>query len=59
MELSADYHFPAIAAVTPTAMVFVPSVNGISHAPAEYSTPKDCANGAQALLNALLLADAR
>jgi N-carbamoyl-L-amino-acid hydrolase len=40
-------------------MVFVPSVGGISHAPAEYTTPEDCANGAQVLLNAMALADER
>ena len=41
------------------AMLFVPSVNGISHAIEEYSTPEDCANGGQALLELLLLADER
>ena len=40
-------------------MIFVPSVNGVSHAPEEYSTQEDCANGAQVLLNLLLLADQR
>lgn len=55
----AGHDAQAIAAITPAAMVFVPSVGGISHAPAEYSTPEDCANGAQVLLNALLLADGR
>ncbi len=55
----AGHDAQAIAAITPAAMVFVPSVGGISHAPAEYTTPADCANGAQVLLNALLLADGR
>ena len=55
----AGHDAQAIAAITPAAMVFVPSVGGISHAPAEYSAPEDCANGAQVLLNALLLADER
>ena len=55
----AGHDAQAIAAITPAAMVFVPSVGGISHAPAEYSTPEDCANGAQVLLNVLLLADER
>ena len=55
----AGHDTQAIASITPAAMIFVPSVNGISHAPAEYSAPEDCANGAQVLLNALLLADAR
>ena len=55
----AGHDAQAIAAITPAAMLFVPSVGGISHAPAEYTAPEDCANGAQVLLNALLLADAR
>ena len=55
----AGHDAQAIASITPSAMIFVPSVNGVSHAPAEYSTPEDCANGAQVLLNALLLADER
>jgi len=37
----------------------VPSIDGISHAIEEYSTPQDCANGAQVLLELLLLADDR
>ncbi len=55
----AGHDAQAIASITPSAMIFVPSVGGISHAPAEYTTPQDCANGAQVLLNALLLADGR
>ncbi len=55
----AGHDAQAIASVTPSAMVFVPSVGGISHAPAEYTTPEDCANGAQVLLNAMALADER
>jgi len=37
----------------------VPSVDGISHSMDEYSTPEDCANGTQVLLELLLLADDR
>jgi len=55
----AGHDAQAMAAITETAMIFVPSVNGVSHAPEEYSTPEDCANGAQVLLNLLLLADQR
>lgn len=55
----AGHDAQAIAAITNMAMIFVPSTNGISHAPEEFSTPADCANGAQALLEALLLADER
>ena len=55
----AGHDAQAIAAITESGMLFVPSVNGISHSPAEFTPPQDCANGAQALLNMLLLADAR
>ena len=39
---------------TPTAMIFVPCKDGISHNPQEYCSPKDCALGAQVLLGAVL-----
>ena len=55
----AGHDAQAIAAIAPMAMLFVPSVNGISHAIEEYTAPQDCANGAQALLELLLLADGR
>ena len=55
----AGHDAQAMANINDAAMVFVPSVNGISHAPDEYSTPEDCANGAQVLLNLLMLADER
>ena len=55
----AGHDAQAIAAITSMAMIFVPSTDGISHAPEEFSTPEDCANGAQALLELLLLADER
>jgi allantoate deiminase len=37
----------------PTAMVFVPSVEGRSHSAAEYTTPEDAARGATVLATAL------
>jgi N-carbamoyl-L-amino-acid hydrolase len=48
-----------IAAICPTAMVFVAGENGgISHTPREYSNPGACANGTDMLANAVLrLAD--
>jgi N-carbamoyl-L-amino-acid hydrolase len=39
------------------AMIFVPSVGGISHAPAEYTAPADLANGVNVLLRTLLAID--
>ncbi len=55
----AGHDAQAIASITKMAMVFVPSTDGISHAPQEYSTPEDCANGTQVLLELLMLADER
>jgi N-carbamoyl-L-amino-acid hydrolase len=43
-----------IARVAPTAMVFVPCRDGISHNETEYSSPEQCARGAQVLLQAVL-----
>ena len=55
----AGHDAQAIANIAPIAMIFVPSLDGISHSMEEYSTPQDCANGAQVLLELLLLADDR
>jgi N-carbamoyl-L-amino-acid hydrolase len=35
-------------------MFFVPSVMGITHNPKEYSTPEQCAKGAQVLLDTIV-----
>ncbi len=53
----AGHDAQAMAAITRSGMVFVPSRDGISHSPEEYTLPEDCANGANTLLNALLLLD--
>jgi beta-ureidopropionase / N-carbamoyl-L-amino-acid hydrolase len=47
-----------LARVCPSGMVFVPSVAGISHNPAEYTAPDDLVKGANVLLQVMLeLAD--
>lgn len=46
-----------MATLCPMAMLFVPSQNGVSHSPDEYTAPQDCINGAQVLLRALLQID--
>lgn len=48
-----------IAAIAPTAMIFVPCADGLSHNEAESATFEDCGAGAQVLLNAVLAYDAR
>ena len=46
-----------ISRVAPTAMIFVPCRDGISHNEAEFSSPEQCAKGAQVLLQAVLAYD--
>jgi beta-ureidopropionase / N-carbamoyl-L-amino-acid hydrolase len=41
----------------PMGMIFVPSVDGISHSPKELSTWNDCSNGANVLLHTVLRLD--
>jgi N-carbamoyl-L-amino-acid hydrolase len=43
-----------VAPLCPSAMLFVPSVDGITHNPKEYSTPEQLARGAQVLLDAII-----
>jgi N-carbamoyl-L-amino-acid hydrolase len=44
-----------IAAIAPTAMIFVAGENGgISHTPREHSNPQACANGTDVLANAVV-----
>ncbi|KAF2878483.1 hypothetical protein BDV95DRAFT_479716 [Massariosphaeria phaeospora] len=45
--------------VCPTSMIFVPSKDGISHNPNEYTSPEHCALGAQILLDSVLHYDKR
>jgi len=48
-----------IARVAPTAMIFVPCRDGISHNEAEFTSKEQCAAGAQVLLQAVLDYDRR
>ncbi|KAH8907940.1 putative hydantoin utilization protein C [Coniochaeta sp. PMI_546] len=41
----------------PTAMIFTPTRNGMSHTPDEYCSPEDCILGAQVLLGAVVRYD--
>ena len=43
--------------IAPTGMIFVPSVNGVSHSPKEFTSPEDMANGASVLLKTVLAID--
>ncbi len=46
-----------MARICPVGMIFIPSKDGISHSPREYSTPEDIVNGANILLQTLLKLD--
>lgn len=46
-----------MARIAPMGMIFIPSKDGISHAPEEYSSKEDIANGANVLLNTILTLD--
>ncbi|KAF2090342.1 N-carbamoyl-L-amino acid hydrolase [Saccharata proteae CBS 121410] len=43
--------------VCPTSMIFVPSQNGVSHNPHEYTSPEDCTVGAEVLMKSVLSYD--
>ncbi len=55
---SGPYHDSAqMYHIAPIAMIFVPSVGGISHSFKEYTKPEDMVNGANVLLQTLLAVD--
>lgn len=54
MTSGAGHDAQMIARIAPTAMIFVPSIKGISHNPAEDTKPEHLAAGADVLLHTLL-----
>lgn len=54
MPSGAGHDAQMLARVCPTSMVFVPSVNGLSHNIAEYTAPADITAGADVLLQVVL-----
>jgi N-carbamoyl-L-amino-acid hydrolase len=58
MVSGAGHDAQNMAGIGPSGMLFVPSVNGISHSPAELTEDHDVVNGANALLGAVLRMDA-
>jgi N-carbamoyl-L-amino-acid hydrolase len=57
MPSGAGHDAQSVALLAPVGMIFVPSRDGISHAPAEYTSPDDATNGADVLLRTLLALD--
>jgi N-carbamoyl-L-amino-acid hydrolase len=53
MTSGAGHDAQMMARICPTAMIFVPSVGGISHNPAEHTAPEDLIAGANVLLHTL------
>ncbi len=54
MTSGAGHDAQILARICPSAMIFVPSIKGISHNPAENTLPGDLAAGANVLLHTLL-----
>jgi len=57
MPSGAGHDAQDMALITPTGMIFVPSVKGISHSPKEFTWAQDMANGASVLYKTVLAID--
>jgi len=57
MPSGAGHDAQSMAELGPVGMIFVPSRDGISHSPLEYSSPESIARGADVLLNVVLALD--
>ncbi len=55
----ATHDAQSMASLAPIAMIFIPSIGGISHAPEEFSRPQDIVNGANVLLESVLRLDSQ
>ncbi|HUZ01512.1 MAG TPA: Zn-dependent hydrolase [Thermomicrobiaceae bacterium] len=59
MSSGAGHDAMCMASLTRQGMIFVPSRDGVSHAPDEFTTAERCVDGARVLLEALLALDER
>ena len=57
MQSGAGHDSQEIAKIAPVAMIFIPSVGGISHSPKEFSTATNVSNGVNVLLQTILSID--
>lgn len=57
MPSGAGHDTQDLAVIAPAGMIFVPSKDGLSHSPDEYSSAMDMANGATVLLHTILALD--
>jgi len=53
MPSGAGHDAQSIAKLAPVGMIFIPSINGISHSPKEFSTPIQITNGVNVLFRSL------
>lgn len=56
MPSGAGHDAMQMARITPAGMIFIPSVNGVSHNPTEWTDPEDICLGTQLLVEAMLRA---
>jgi N-carbamoyl-L-amino-acid hydrolase len=56
LSSGAGHDAQIMAGITPTGMIFVPSIGGVSHVPQEDTSPADLLAGARVLLGATLRA---
>jgi len=59
MPSGAGHDAQEIAHIAPVAMIFIPSIGGISHSPKEFSTPADMARGVEVLWQTIIAMDRR
>ena len=57
MQSGAIHDSQNMSLIAPMAMIFVPSVGGISHSPKEFTKTVDMTNGANVLLQTILSVD--
>ena len=57
MPSGAGHDAQDMALIAPAGMIFVPSVDGISHSPKEFTSAEDMANGANVLMHTILELD--
>lgn len=57
MQTSTLHDSQSMSLIAPMAMIFVPSVGGISHSPKEFTKAEDMTNGANVLLQTILSVD--
>ena len=57
MPSGAGHDSQDLARIAPTGMIFVPSVDGVSHSPKEFTHSRDLANGADVLARTILAID--